>query len=331
MKKVKTYLQTLFTKTVQGKLDLSDLALPPFEKWVTVTAVFLAGFVMAAAVSWGVAYSLMPNSKGVHADDSGAASISNSVRMPETPVLEDFNPIIKRNLFNSEAGDAEVVELDSCEPQESTLPLTLRGVIFGGSADSSLVLIESATTKEIDSFILGETVPGGVRISDITRERVFFLKNGCPQYLEVEKPELPQRRVADPSRRTQLSVAQPIGNANDYSEEGFERSGSNINVTRQWIDRAVTLDFAKTLQDAKASPHMVGGQVKGFVLTQIRPDSVYEKMGLENGDVVRSINGIELNDAARAIQTLNAMRNETQLDVVFERQGSVMNRKIQVK
>ncbi len=330
MKKATTYLRTIVTKTVQGKLDLSDLALPPFEKWVPPTAVFLAGFLLAAIAGWAVAFVLMPKPRKILSSLPEQTTAAR-VQAPAYPQVNEFNPILVRNLFNSEGSGEEDTSLEGCEPQESNLPLKLKGVIYGGASDSSLVLLESTATRETDSFVLGESVPGNARISDISRDRVYFVKNGCPQYLEVEQPEVAKRREADPSRRSARTSTASVGSDLDYSEEGFERRGEEINVTKQWIEQAVTLDFAKTLQDAKASPNMVGGQVKGFVLTQIRSDSVYEKMGFENGDVVRSINGIELNDAARAIQTLQAMRTEANLEVTYERNGTVMTRKIQVK
>lgn len=332
MKKTLNYIRTIAAKTIEGKLDLSDLALPPYERWLPAIAVFLTGFVLAAVVGWAVAYTLMPKPQKILQADLSAALIkaTEAVRPLEPPDVGEFNSIIARNLFNSESADADTTD-QGCEPQPSNLPLKLRGVIYGGAANASLVLLESTATRETDSFVLGESVPGNAKISDISRDRVYFIRNGCPQYLAVEQPEPLKRREADPSRRTQALAPASVGGSADFSEEGFERKGTEINVTKQWIERAVTLDFAKTLQDAKASPNMVGGQVKGFVLTQIRPDSVYEKMGFENGDVVRSINGIELNDAARAIQTLNAMRNEAQLEVTLERAGAVQTRKIQVK
>ena len=60
-------------------------------------------------------------------------------------------------------------------------------------------------------------------------------------------------------------------------------------------------------------------------------DSVYEKMGMKDGDVIEAINGIDLNDAARAIQTLNAMRNEGKIEIRMKRDGQTSNLDVQVK
>lgn len=329
---VKTFMsqiKAVFAKISEGKLDYSDLSLPPFEKTLPWIGSVVVGFLLATAAGWAVAYVWMP--QGQVSNERAPELASVSTKIPPKPSVSEFEAIFQRNLFDS-AGSAKVADVGTgCTPQKSSLPLILRGVIFGGTSETSIVLLESTSTREVDSFVLAESVPGNATISDITEDRVYFIQNGCPEYLEAVQPDELKRRVADPSRRTPRDMPSANSQAVDFAEDGFERSGENINVTKQWIDQAVTVDFAKTLQDAKASPNMVGGQVKGFVLTQIRPDSVYEKMGFKNGDVVRSINGIELNDAARAIQTLQAMKTETSLEVTFESEGKVLKRKIQVK
>ena len=60
----------------------------------------------------------------------------------------------------------------------------------------------------------------------------------------------------------------------------------------------------KGSSDAKARPNMVNGVLKGFELTRIREDSIYEKAGFQNGDIVEEINGIPLKDAVSSIRLL---------------------------
>ena len=53
-----------------------------------------------------------------------------------------------------------------------------------------------------------------------------------------------------------------------------------LTATKQWVNNILTNDFAKTLEEAKASPNIVGGQVKGFSITNITPNSVLCKVRL---------------------------------------------------
>lgn len=332
MEQILKQFKTALVRRIEDRLHTAQFSVPAAEVLLPWVVGGVAGLLAASALGWAVGYHLMPPARRPAASRE-LPSEQPQVRIPSNPQAAEFNWIGQRNLFDSSGvGMSSQSSGAECVPQKSGLPLKVKGIIFGGSSVTSLALLESSATQLVDSFVLGESVPGNGRVSAITQDRVYFLQGPCPEYLEVEQPQDIKRRVADPSKRTkQVTPSAGSGEA-DYSEDGFERRGDQIAVDKQWIEKAVGVDFAKTLQDAKATPNVVaGGQVKGFVMTQIRPDSVYEKMGMINGDVVRSINGIELNDAARAIQTLQAMRTETQLEVVIEREGKQVVRKIQVK
>lgn len=338
--KLSALLKNVSSVLVNRKFDLSGFTWPPVEKFIPSFIALLGGFLTASATGFVAAYLLMPpvtagGTRGVadspERDPASDSGLSGQQRVTEA----DFKTILGRNVFNSEGAVADSAKDDKakCEPVKSELPLRFTGVIFGGTPQTSLVLLEATATKQADTFLLGDIVPGEAKIVDIQRDKVFLERAGCPEFLELQVPEPPKRRVAGERKRpvSPVSAGAGAGLESTYREDGFERSGTNTAVTRQWVEKALTVDFAKTLQDAKASPNTVGGEVKGFVLTRIRPDSVYEKMGLQDGDVVEAINGIELNDAARAIQTLNALRGENNIELVVKRNGSSMNFKVQVK
>ena len=134
-------------------------------------------------------------------------------------------------------------------------------------------------------------------------------------------PELPASRVR--TGETKSAAA--------FSEPGFERTGNSSVVTRQWVNDVLTNKLSQTLEDALAQPHLVNGKVQGFIITQISPNSIYDKLGIKNGDIVTAINGIQLNDAARAIQTLNSMRSETNIELQAIRGGQTVNFKVSIQ
>lgn len=326
-------LKNLSSAFGSGKFDLASIQLPTLQKIVPWFVTFLSGFMVSSIVGFGIAYWAMPPVNTSAPKLPEGFELRGGFTLLPKATADEFRNITTRNVFNSEAVNETSKETDAnrCQPQKSDLPLKFTGVIFGGTASTSLVLLESTANRLADSFLLGDTVPGDAKIVDIKRDKVFFVRNGCPEFLEIQEPELPKRRVAGERKKLAKANAGAGGLDTNFKEDGFERAGGNTNVTKQWVEKALTVDFAKTLQDAKASPNTVNGEVKGFVLTRIRPDSVYEKMGFQDGDVVEGINGIELNDAARAIQTLNAMRNENNIDVQIKRNGTSMQFKLQVK
>ena len=326
-----------FIGTLKQKANLSQTTFPPFRFFAKWSAVVMTAILVSAAANvLFVKYVLFP-SVNASLKSKGSDSGSGLVTVLERPKFEDFKVIWTRNLFNSEQIEEttkETVAENVCQPVLADLPLKFTGVIYGGSKETSLVLLESTATKQSDTFLLNDVVPGDSKIVDISRNRVFFQREGagCPEYLELQQPPPPKRRVPNLARSRQDRGASQSDSQYEFSESGFARArDGNIVADRRWVDKALTTDFAKTLQDAKASPHVVNGEVKGFVLTRIRPDSVYEKMGFQDGDVVEQINGIDLNDAGRAIQTLNSLKNENAIELIVKRNGVAMPLKIQVK
>ncbi len=317
------------------KLLVREWNFPPVERFLPAFYVTLGGFVVASAITMIASSVLMPSHEKSAKSKARAASMdvgSNEALSSPVPLMADFTNISSRNIFNSEGSPAEGDGTKPiCELKKSELPLKFTGIISGGTAQTSLVVIESGSSANAEAFLLYDMAPGQIQIVDITRNRVFLERNGCMEYLELESAPLPKRRVAGnkPTKRTPTLAATNSNEA--FREDGFERSGNKIQVERRWVDKALGIDFAKTLQDAKANPNLVGTEIKGFTLTKIRPNSAYEKMGLQDGDIVKSINSIELSGMAQAVQTLNQMRNENTLTLVVERAGQTLNLTVDVR
>ena len=69
----------------------------------------------------------------------------------------------------------------------------------------------------------------------------------------------------------------------------------------------------------------------GFRLTNIKDNSIYQKAGLINQDVVKEINGVSLRDARQAISLLQSLRGESDIEIKVDRSGSIVNINMQVQ
>lgn len=315
--------------SLAAKFHSADWKIPDIKLFYPHYISVIIGIVLATIVGLISAFVLMPQSSAARI--SGIDNEPAILKMSALPRENEFAAITKRNLFDSTSTGEDVDQQASCELIKSELPLKFTGVIFGGTAQTSLVLVETTADKRSDTFVLNDTIPGlEVRIVDIERKRLIVERNNCPEYIDLEELPLPKKRTAGVRTPRRASDTGALGGTS-FREDGFEREGNSVKATRQWVEKAITVDFTKTLQDAKASPNVVNGQIKGFVLTRIKPDSIYEKMGLKDGDVVEAINGIELNDAARAISTLNAMKNESNIDLVVQRNGQTSTMNLQIR
>lgn len=226
---------------------------------------------------------------------------------------QDYSEVLKRNLFNIDGSlpDSEGVgSLCTKVPIKSSLPFYVTGIIYGGSGPGSVAVLKRQGGND-NIYTVGNKVTSEYEIVDILQDKILVKGTRCIEFIALEYPAIPASRA-----RTKQAAG-----SSDYAEKGFERNGFNTTTTRQWVNNILNNNLASTLEEARAVPNVVGGQIKGFMLTQIISGSVYEKIGFKDGDVVSSINGIELNDAARAIQTLNSLKSESRVELQAIRGG----------
>ena len=310
--------------------------------WVNALLVLAGSFIGAMVVSNVMSYLLVPEvskSSDRVVRPAGATSISFD---SESLNDADIQKILNRNLFNKEGtlGDVDPTAGDGTTAgtglTASTLPLKVVGIIYGGSPETGLATIENTQKSKISSFIVGDTLMPNVVVDKIYRLRVILLNNGHREYIDLEQKEVVRssRRSKKTDVPAQSDGISPIAKGpalKTFKEEGFERNGNDMTMSQAYKQRMLTDDFTKVLQDAKASPYVVNGQVLGFELTRIRENSVYQKAGLQNGDIVQEINGVRLTNASAAIGILQSSRNASELDVVVMRNGQPINMHLEVR
>lgn len=259
-------------------------------------------------------------------------------RKGPTLTKDEISRIIARNIFNKEGKipDDEIdKETKAGELVKTDLPLAIRGLIYAGDPYSGLVVIEDTSKKKTDSFMVGDYITGGAKLLEIQADRIIFEKDNHREFLEVEKSDVFAGRKARPGGRSQYLDASPSyaveAPAENFKEEGFERTGTEMVMAKDYRQKLLTTDFAKTLQDAKAEPYMENGELNGFKMVRIKQDSIYQKAGIQNEDIIKEINGVSLTDTAQAIKLLNSLRGESEIEVRLSRGGKLMNLNMQVK
>ena len=238
-----------------------------------------------------------------------------------TPILQaNISKILERNIFNTEGHFPEIGQLKQAvlqcvgTPKKSSLPYKVMGILYGGSSRTSMAMLQNKNTENILILKYRDKLPEDGYISGIDQRKVWITDIGCPEYLDIPRVELPPSRIRKGGGSGSASER-------SYSEDGFERIGTNTRVTREWVDDILNNKLNSVLSDSYVAPNMVNGRINGFIISQIEPMSVFDKIGLKDGDIITSINGISLNDPGRAIQTLNGLRNESKVTMQVIRNG----------
>lgn len=301
--------------------------------WKPLLVVLATSFICAALLSLAASYVFFPEGRLRLAKGQGNFSLDQDQRGLSK---DDLKAIMQRNLFKSEdtdtfAKDGERVVVE--EVIKSSLPLKLIGTIYSSDSLNGIAIVKFTNAKNTNSFMNGDLVIGQAILKEVHKEKIILDNNGQMEFIEVDKKELvrKRRKVSKRRKRRKYAAIATAPAAKEFREEGFERRGSDITMSKDYKARLLGPEFTKVLQDAKASPNLVGGKLRGFVLNRIRENSIYQKAGLQNKDVVEEINGIMLTDTAQTIKLLNSLRSEDEIEMRIVRGGKPINFMVSVK
>ncbi|MBX3023839.1 type II secretion system protein GspC [bacterium] len=217
--------------------------------------------------------------------------------------------IPKRDIFNSVKPTPVPVQ-EKVEAAPTQLKLKLWGTAVFDKGNSFSIIEDQGARKQ-GVYGINAVVPGNAVVKAIEWNRVILSHNGKDEILELEEP----KSVAGPARAI---AAAPAG-APAANGSGIQQLSENeFTVPKAEVDSALE-NMSQLFTQIRAVPHFEGGQSIGFRLFAIRRGSLFDRIGLKNGDIIRSINGNEMTDPSKAMTLLQALRDSNNLDVEITR------------
>lgn len=164
---------------------------------------------------------------------------------------------------------------------------------------------------------MGDQINNTVQILSVEPRRVIFINSATRRKEFIEIPEDPAVKIST------SAYAKPAAGIQQVDE-------NKVVISRSEIDSQMA-NFNVLITQARALPEMRGGQMIGFKLTQIVPGSFYQKAGFTEGDIIKSVNGEKITDAAKALELLQGIKSMSSLDMQIERGGKDINRNYDIR
>lgn len=224
-----------------------------------------------------------------------APSTAMTALAPSAPVL-DMQPLLASGLFGTaEGGGVSTVPI-------SSLNLVLTGVVAAGGSSYALISVDG---QPQEPFAIGDEVTAGAILDSVFPDRVILMRAGVAESLLLEG-------LAPP-----LDVAAPPQAAAAAGSERYAEIVRN-SPNQFYVPRSLVNDQLKKPQELLTQALMVPNSGGGYAVHEVQAGGAFEKLGLQVGDVVKSINGQPLNsvnDAMRMYQQLRFLR-DVRLEVV---------------
>lgn len=221
---------------------------------------------------------------------------------------EVYAVIPQRNLFGSTDKAASEKQTETAAPVEGpdiATVLAIRGIVAGTGKDGFVVIEEQGKNKQM-LYKVGNVV-AGARLIRIDRRAVTFLVGDRKQIL----------KMAGASEDT-LLTARPV-----LPPAATGRSGPMV-VNRSEVDASLK-DMGTLLSQAQIRPFYTDGAPDGFMIANIKPGSVYERLGLVNGDIIQAADNRKLITADDVTGLYNTMKSASSFTLSIKRGGQQQN------
>jgi len=208
----------------------------------------------------------------------------------------------------------------SSEPVRTSLRVKLLGTLVSSTPSWSIASVLDMSNQKARTVMTGDRVQNA-EVLEIMRDRVIIANNGRREYIGAEPGD---GAPPPPPIATTKSVSEPpAGTAYGTGIKALD--DNNYEVPRGEVDRALA-NLNDLAMQARIVPAFKDGQAEGFKLFSIRPDSLYSKIGIVNGDVIKRINGFEMNSPEKALEVYTKLKDANRIDIEVDRNGTTLRK-----
>jgi general secretion pathway protein C len=316
---------------------------------IVFTTLCLCAFFTAQGTTGLLAARLLPLREGPVV----ASRVGGSARPARrTPTSDE--QILRRNIFDPVTGDVyelprpEVEEGteevaapvippwqpgDPTDPCEGSLRL-VGAVVSPGTPEWSFAAMADGSEKAM-LYRPGMSI-GSSELLEVQRDRVVVRSGSArachvAMFGELERPARPTARAAAPAAEEESSEGESEAPTSTELTEGITR----VSDTEYQVDRSLVTSLmsnqAELMRMARVIPHEENGQVVGVKLYGIRRSSLLGRLGIRNGDMLRSINGYDMTSPDTALQAYAQLPSTNEVTVNLQRRGQDMSIKFNLQ
>jgi len=273
------------------------------------------------------------------------SDVASQVRAAQASIdqlgkISVYDPVVDRNFFSSvEIKDAQEpsksavkkarVDLTG-EAVKTTLNIKVLGTIMvgGGEGPRSSAAITGGKSRKPAIYYVGgeETFAEGVDLLRVKRDRIEFSNKGRLEYAMLDGMEIgdsifrsaSEVHGSDKPAKKKMS-ARKASEEIEEVEEDDEPSGDAFVIEQSEIDDALA-NLDKLYTEIRIVPNFQDGKAAGMKVLAIKPGSLFSKLGLQRGDILEKINGLELTIKS-GMQLFGQLKDQKSIKIELVRRG----------
>ena len=244
--------------------------------------------------------------------------------------------ILKRNIFCSTCPPI-LAEPESTEPPvpppavpvRTSMPLKLMAIMFSPPPNDprwSMAVVRDTERNSAGPYAIGGKIRAA-SIVDIQETRIYLDNDGKPEFLDLLDTPPAAVAAAAPAAAAPAAADPFVAEM----EKGIKKTGEHsFEIQRGTVDSLLG-NMALLSRSARIVPEVRDGKSAGFRLFSVRPEGPFGKIGLQNGDIIYAINGLEMTSPDKALEIYTKLKSANHITVAVERNGQKVTKDYNIR
>ena len=250
--------------------------------------------------------------------------VQKQITTTKTQTIEPFSRygnIAKRNLFNTKT-QAEIKKENTPPPPEpvkqeedlkpTELKLELLGTVAGDDRHAYAVILDKKKRQQ-NLYRVGDPIQTAM-VDEIRRGSVILKVGNGKEILTMEDD--PGMGLSKRGESKSISAPTDASGKIQISRKELQKSMKNIN---------------QLMSQIRIRPHFNRGRPDGLSVNNIKRKSIFNTMGMKNGDIIQGVNGKKIKTVDDVMSLYQQLNSVSEIALEIKRRGKPMTMKYQIR
>lgn len=232
-----------------------------------------------------------------------------------------LNQVKGINIFRTNVAAKKQSKLadTKCEKatQSSNLPIKLVNTVVLQDTIKSLASVQVRGDRDLQEVREGDQIDNLAKVFKVTRLEILVknLESGVCESIASDKAREARSRISvmSPSQSREFKANKKMS--------GIENVGNKFTIQKGLLDEKMK-DIASILTQARAIKIQNPDGSLSFKLTEMDPQGIFPYLGLQDQDIITSINGKPIYDLNEVMGLFSRIKNLENLQLGVKREGS---------
>lgn len=198
--------------------------------------------------------------------------------------------------------------------------LSLIGIIVPKRFSAAVAVLKDEKKAKTILLTTGEKILD-LKLIHVFENRIILQRGGKTFQIFLGRSSLVRTDREEPENSDK--VIESYRRKNLLRNSQFDNDLKRIEFTRTSVKRRVDDEWPLIIKETRFVPNYINGKISGFKITRLPRQSILSEIGIYKNDIIKEVNGIELNDLPTLFRLYNELKDDNQFEVSIERNGKL--------